>query len=100
MGPVDERLERIVATQGGAPVAGELPEAIPGPPGDMVHAPHADAHRGERAGEWDRVQPLAGLGDGGGDSEGILVGHPERGVHRQRGRQAAGLAAAARAAGR
>ena len=60
--PVDQRLERLLARHRGPAAAGEEPEAVVQPLGDVSARQHVDPRRGELDRERDAVEPAADLG--------------------------------------
>jgi hypothetical protein len=62
--PVDGRAERLVPFDRGAAAAGEQPEPLVEPGGDLGRSERDDPGGGQLDGERDAVQPATDLGDG------------------------------------
>ena len=60
--PVDERLERLLARQGGPPAAGQQPEPVAQALEDLADGQDRHARRGQLDGQRDAVETLADLG--------------------------------------
>ena len=73
MAPIDGLAQRLVPRDGDPARAGEQPEAIIEPRGNLLHRQGADPCSGELDRERDAVEPPADLGDRGG----ISFGDPE-----------------------
>ena len=63
--PVDQRAQRLLARQRGAAAAGQQPEAVVQPRGDLLRRKHLDARGRQLDRQRDAVQPVADLRDGG-----------------------------------
>ena len=63
--PVDDGAQRAVARQRGAAAAGEQPEAVVEPPGELLERQRAQPRGGQLDGQRQAVEPAADLDDGG-----------------------------------